>query len=214
MYLAGFKSLSEVVFCRVWDGLAASVLQQTGQNLPQTDRATAARELAEKVTDFMVSSQPQATVDTASSEANLLKTQIELLQQQLTGFQQASSGAPATSPTETTTPADAAPPSQPAVPLPTVHESSNEPSTGDHAAMVKGPDGTMGAPSCKSKAPRMSSTLCFMRFRKQYLPPKGFLKLWSPLPAGVRREKPTKTATMRTQRQRWSMEQNVMLKPL
>ena len=123
------------------DGLAASVLQQTGQNLLQTDRVPATRKLAKKVTDFMVSLQPQATVDNASSEVSLLKKQVELLQQQLTGFQQPSLGAPTISPAETTAPADAAPPSEPAVPLPTVHESSNEPSTSDHAAMVKGPDG-------------------------------------------------------------------------
>ena len=101
-YLAGFTSLSEVVFCHAFfaqlreegldlDGLAASVLQQTRQNLLQTDRVTATRELANKVTDFMVSLQPQATVDTGSPEVNrLLKKQIELLQQQLTGFQQPS----------------------------------------------------------------------------------------------------------------------------
>ena len=152
-YLAGFKTLSEVVFCHAFfaqlreegldlDGLAASVLQQTGQNPLQTDRVTATRELAKKVTDFMVSLQPQATVGNASSEVSLLKKQVELLQQQFTGFQQPSPGAPTTSPTETTAPADAAPPSQPAVPLSTVHESSNEPGASDHAAMVKGPDGS------------------------------------------------------------------------
>ena len=81
----------------------------------QTDRVTATRELAKKVTDLMVSLQPQATVDTASPEVNLLKKQVELLQQQLTGVQQPSSGAPATNPAETTAPADAAPPSQPAI---------------------------------------------------------------------------------------------------
>ena len=107
--MAGPKSLSEVVFCHAFfahlreesldlDGLAASVLQQTGQNPLQTDRVTATPDLAKKVTDFMVSLQPQATVDTGSPEVNLLKKQVELLQQQLTGFQQLSPGAPATSP--------------------------------------------------------------------------------------------------------------------
>ena len=100
-YLAGFKSLSEVVFCHAFfaqlreegldlDGRAASVLQQAGQNPMQTDRVTATGELAKKVTDFMVSLQPQATVDNASPEVYLLKEQVELLQH---GFQPPSSGA-------------------------------------------------------------------------------------------------------------------------
>ena len=57
------------------DGLAASAQQQAGQNPMQTDRVTATRELAKKVADFMVSLQPQATVDNASSDVHLLKKQ-------------------------------------------------------------------------------------------------------------------------------------------
>ena len=73
----------------------------------QTDRVTATRELAKKVTDFMVSLQPQATVDNASSEVNLLKKRVELLQlqQQLTGFQQPCSGASTVSSAEAIGPA-------------------------------------------------------------------------------------------------------------
>ena len=129
----------------------------------QTDRVTATRELAKKVTDFMVSLQPQATVDNASSEVSLLKKQVELLQQQLTGFQQLSSGAPTISPAQTTAPADAAPPSQPAVPLPTVHESSNEPSTSDHAAMVKGSDGST---KLQKQGPQDAKQPLFHAFQK------------------------------------------------
>ena len=93
----------------------------------QTDRVTASRELAKKVTDFLVSLQPQATVDNASSEVHLLKKQVELLQQQLIGFQQPSSGASTVSSAEAIGPTGALPSSQPTVPSPTVHESSNEP---------------------------------------------------------------------------------------
>ena len=90
----------------------------------------------------MVSLQPQATVDNASSEVNLLKKQVELLQQQLTGFQQLCSGTSTVSPAEKIGPAGTPPSSQPTVPLPTVRESSNEPGTSDQAVMVKGPDGS------------------------------------------------------------------------
>ena len=108
----------------------------------QTDRVTATRELAKKVADFMVSLQPQATVDNTSSEVNLLKKQVELLQQQLTGFQQPCSGASTVGSAEAIGPAGTPPFSQPTVPLPTVHESANEPGTSDQAVMVKGPDGS------------------------------------------------------------------------
>ena len=67
--------MSEVVFCHALfaqlreggldlDGLAAPVLQQTGQNPLQTDRVTATREPAKKVTSFIMSLQPQATSTT------------------------------------------------------------------------------------------------------------------------------------------------------
>ena len=65
-YWAGFKSMSKVVFCHALvaqlreegldlGGLAASVLQQTGQNPLQTDRVTATRKLAKKIASFIVS---------------------------------------------------------------------------------------------------------------------------------------------------------------
>ena len=66
------------------------VLQQTGQNPLQTDRVTATRELAKKIASI-VPLQPQASPATGNLEVNLLKKHIELLQQQLTGFQQPTS---------------------------------------------------------------------------------------------------------------------------
>ena len=61
--------MSELVFCHALfahlreegldlEGLAASVLQQTGDNPLQTDRVTATRELVKKITSFIVSLQP------------------------------------------------------------------------------------------------------------------------------------------------------------
>ena len=167
-------------------------------------------ELAKKVTDFMVSLQPQATVDTGNPDVNLLQKQIELLQQQLTGFQQPFPGAQATCPAETIATAGTPPPSQPVVSRPTVHEPCYEPSISDHAAIVKGPDGST---KLQNQGPQDAKHPCFMRSRKRYLPQKRFLKSRSHLRAEIRRARPTKMVILRTLRQPWSTEQLVMLRP-
>ena len=69
---------------------------------------------------------------------NLFKKHIELLQQQVTGFQQPPSDVSANNTVETPAPAATPSPSQIAESLPTC----TEPGTTDHATMMKGPDGS------------------------------------------------------------------------
>ena len=153
---------------KVWTWMAWRPQCYSRPDRIQTDRVTASHELAKKVTSFVLSLQPQTTPSTGNSEVNLLKQRIELLQQQLIGFQQPAPSVLLSKTVDPPAPAATPPPSQATVTLPTVHDPSTESSTNDRATTVKGSDGST---KLQKQVPKEGELSLFHAFQKA-VPPR------------------------------------------